>query len=72
MVKFNIWVKQNIYKLSTGEIINEYHFGLGNGLYLGYLRFPGDMQLTEDNQALELMCKPYALRWRVINIKRNK
>ena len=66
MVKYKILIRQNIYKSSTGEVINEYHFSTENGMYLGGLRFPGNFQFMFDDKMLAPICKALGMRWGLV------
>ena len=72
MEKYKILIRQNMYQLSTGEVINQYHFALQNGLYLGVLRLPADRQFMFDDKMLAPICKALSMRWGIIKGNTNK
>lgn len=69
--KYGICCRQNLYQERNGEIHNEYHFQTGSGIYLGWIRLPGDGQFTVDAQFINAMMKALAVRYGFIKSKQN-
>lgn len=55
--KYRLIIKRNFYRTPIGEVINEYHFMIENGIYLGYIRLPGDAQWNKDGKCLEIIAR---------------
>lgn len=68
--KYKLIIKRRFYRTPTGEVINEYHFMIENGIYLGYIRLPGDAQWNKDGKCLEINAKAIAIRWELIKPKK--
>ena len=68
--KYRLIVKRKIYRNQIGEVIIEYHFMIENGIYLGYLRLPGDAQWNKDGKCLDVIMKALSFRWELIKPKK--
>lgn len=69
MRKFKIDIIQNVYKDNMGQLHNEYHFQMENGIYLGGLSFPSNGQYLFDDKILTIIAKTLAIRWGLIQAK---
>lgn len=68
----NIGILQNLNRTSTGQVQNEYHFCTSTGLYLGALILPNDRQYLSDIKALNIITRATAIRWQLIQSKRQQ
>ena len=72
MIKNKIWIQQRLYKSSTGQMNNQYHFWAENGIYLGAILFPADGQYLFDDKVLNIITKALAIRCGLIRAKNMK
>lgn len=69
MGKNKIIIRQNLYKTSSGQLNNEYHFWTENGIYLGGILLPSNNQYMFDDKCLDIITKALAIRWGLIQAK---